>query len=181
MDQQIGDAEYGIGLVLADDHIHHGAILLGNHTVDGQRTCHPLVLLDTAVVVGIQIGKIGVLIQRVLLHVDAGAVHMGAQDVHTVHQRLLADVEQGDGLLHIDGVDLIAGLQCLTGSDDVRQVAVALGLCHGYALGDALTLGLAVVQIFLVVFVYLHQSHFLLCVVFIPDVFVFHRVSSSLQ
>ena len=67
VDQKIAHAEYRITRLVSDTHFDHGAVLFRNDAVQSQRQCHPLVLLDTAVIVGIQHREIRVFIQRVLL------------------------------------------------------------------------------------------------------------------
>ena len=113
MDQDIRYTEYRIRLILTDHHIHQSSICFCNHTVNGQGQGHPLIFLDTAIVMGIQIGQITFLIERILLYIQPGRIQMGTQDIHTLFQRILADVEQSNRLSHIVGIDLVSRCKLL--------------------------------------------------------------------
>ena len=115
MGEQVGDAEDGIGLVLADDHVHDGAVLLGHDAMDGQRQGDPLVLLDATVVVGVQRDELVLLLDGVLLDVEARRVDVRAEDVDAGRERLGAHVQEHEALAAVDGVDLVAGLERLAG------------------------------------------------------------------
>ena len=67
MRQQIGDDKLGIIAVAADDNVDDLAGLQRNHTVQFQRNGNPLIFLDTAVIMGLEIGKLIVFVQRQLL------------------------------------------------------------------------------------------------------------------
>ena len=81
MDQQIRNEEYRIVFVFTDIDLYDGAVLLCNDAVQRQRQGYPLIFLDTAVIMSIQEGKIGILIQRVLLDVQSGGIDMCTQNV----------------------------------------------------------------------------------------------------
>ena len=143
VDEEVRDAHHGVVLVLADDHVHHGAVLLGHHAVEGQGQGDPLVLLDAAVVVGVQVDKLRVLVEGVLLQVHAGAVDVGAHDVEALFKGLLADDEQLDGLIHGVHVHPVPGLERFRLFEG--HVPGLLGPADG--LFGALPLGLAAVEI----------------------------------
>lgn len=63
-----------------------------------QRQRYPLVVLDAAVVVSVEEGKPVVLVYRILLQVQAGAVDMGTQDVQARLERLGAKVREDQRL-----------------------------------------------------------------------------------
>ena len=146
VDQQIADAHHRVGGILTNDDVHFGAVLLAHHAVQRQRTGHPLVLLDTAVVVGIGVGKISIFIEGVLLQVDAGRVGVSAYDVDALIQRMLTDEEQHHGFIHAVDVHLVAGVQELACLDGVLHVDVAGSLGHIDGGQSAFTLGLACIQ-----------------------------------
>lgn len=75
--QQIGYAERRVGGVLADVHLHHLAVGGDHYAVQGQGQGCPLVVLDAAVVVGVQKREVVRLVQRVLLDVQARRVDVG--------------------------------------------------------------------------------------------------------
>ena len=58
MYEQVCDAEYRVVVILADIDIYPLSIGLYYNSVKGQGQGHPLVFLDTAVVMGIQIGEL---------------------------------------------------------------------------------------------------------------------------
>ena len=74
--QDVGDAEDGILGVVSDGDLDLGAVGLEDHAVDCKRAGHPLVFLDSAVVVRVQIHDAGlvelVLIDGVLLGIESG-------------------------------------------------------------------------------------------------------------
>ena len=98
MGKKIGYAEYGIAGVVAHVHIDHSAVGLGHHAVQRQGQRHPLVVLDAAIVVRIEEGEPVVLVYRILLQVQAGAVDVGTQDVQARFERFGADMSQNERL-----------------------------------------------------------------------------------
>ena len=145
MDQQIGYKEHRIILVLADIDLYTGTVFFHDHTVDCQRDGHPLVLLHATVIMSIQISKSTILIQRILLHIQSGAVDMGSEDVHALCHGLTADLEHGNGFVHPYAVYLISGFQSGALFDQALQFTVT-GLLNGIDNGvNALSLCLTVV------------------------------------
>ena len=67
MRQEIRDNKLGILRLTADSDIDDLAVFERNNAVQLERDRHPLVLLDTAVVVGLEVGKLIGLVQGVLL------------------------------------------------------------------------------------------------------------------
>ena len=108
MDQKVCHAEYRIVVVLTDHNINDFAVLFRYHTVDGKWKGYPLPFFDTAVVVGIEICKSVVLIQRVLFYIETRGIDVCAEDVHTFGQRSCSDLEQCDGFFHAYGVNFVA-------------------------------------------------------------------------
>ena len=94
MGQQVVDVDDRVGILLTDDHIHNGAVLLCHHSVQGQGDGDPLVLADTAIVAGLEEGKAAVLIQGGLLHIQPGVVYVGGGDPYAAVDRLRADAEK---------------------------------------------------------------------------------------
>ena len=108
MDQKVCHTEYRIVVVLTDHNINDFAVLFRYHTVDGKWKGYPLPFFDTAVVVGIEICKSVVLIQRVLFYIETRGIDVCAEDVHTFGQRSCSDLEQCDGFFHAYGVNFVA-------------------------------------------------------------------------
>ena len=72
MDKQVRDGKERVALVLADTHIHRAAVRADNNAVQCERDSHPLVLLDTAVIMSLEIREAALLKERVLLEIEAG-------------------------------------------------------------------------------------------------------------
>ena len=143
MGEQIVDVDHGIGGILTDADVDHGAVLLHHHAVEGQGDSHPLVLADTAVVVGLEEGHTAVLVEGGLLDVNAGYVHVGGHDADTVVDRLTTDAEQVQVAAAVVVVVFPADLQGHT--QGVGNIA--LGFSHPDGDGHGLPLGLGGVQI----------------------------------
>ena len=146
MGQQVRDDQLGLAR-LADAHVYHAAVLLGHHAPQLQGDGHPLVLADTAVVVGLEIRHLAVLIQRRGLQIQPRRVDMRRRDLRALGQALLTDDRQHQPLAPVAGVHLIPGLQ--------RHAALilhkALRLCRGDSRPGAEPFGLSLVQEGLVV------------------------------
>ena len=134
-----------------------------------ERQRDPLVLLDAAIVVRVKVCEAAIFIERVLLDVEAAGVDVRTKNHETFLERLRADLEQHDGLLHVDGIDLVAGLDRLALRDVVRKVAVACCLCLAHGLDDALALRLARRQEVAVACIELFELLLLLLGISAPD------------
>ncbi len=107
--KKVGDDELRVALVLADVDGDRGAVALDDDAVEGQRDGGPLVLLDAAVVVGLEEREFILLIKRVRLEVEARGVDVGRRDAQTLVQGLFAEDRQDDALVPVDAVDAVAG------------------------------------------------------------------------
>ena len=131
MGQQICYTEHRIAGVLADDYIQHGAVLTHHGAVQSQRQGSPLILLDTAIVVGLEECQTAVLIERIGLEVQPGGVDMADHHPHALFQILSTDGCQDQCLAPYIPVDPVAGLIApvrIKGS-----IAGFLQHCHGGA------------------------------------------------
>ena len=146
MNQQVGNEEYGIILGLAHIDLDRGAVLFHNDAVKSQRDGDPLVLFDAAVIMGVQIGDILILIQRILLHIDSGAVDMRAKKVHARLHGLLSDLVHHQTFIHIHRINLVSGLHAPALFDQVIQFAVTCLFNQVHQRIHALALSLAVIQ-----------------------------------
>ena len=146
MDQQIGHEEHRIILALAYAQLHRGAVLFHHHSVKSQRLCHPLIFLYTAVIMGVQVCQAAVLIERILLYVDPGAVNMSSQNVDALFHGLLSHLEHHNGLIHPHAVDFVPLLELLSSLDQALQFPVSTGLDGIHNGVNTLPLRLAVVQ-----------------------------------
>ena len=139
MGEQVGDVEYRIARLLADAHLDLFAVFPDDDTVQGQRDRRPLVLLDTAIVVRLEIADLLGLIQRVLLEVKARGVDMCRAEANAVGHGRRADGRQNDRLAAVVEVDLVAGFELHAGLE--RHIALLFQLgneeLHRLALGLA--------------------------------------------
>ena len=142
MGQQVRDDQLGIAFIAADVHCDSGAIRQRHHAVKLHRDGHPLIFADAAVVVGLEIGQLIVLIQRVGLQIQPGRVDVGGGDLGPLAHGLAADMGQQHALPPVANIHLVSGLQCL--SPD--QGLVSGLLCEADCLRRAETLGLACIQ-----------------------------------
>ena len=119
--------------------------------MDGQRQRDPLVLLDAAVIVRVQIGHVFIFVERILLDVQAGRINVCAEDVHALFQRLTAELECCDGLFVVHRVELGSGgeLHALFASFVHADVAVLTQRADG--IGDGFALGFAQVEVFFII------------------------------
>lgn len=134
MGQKVRDAEHRIVLGLADGHAHHFAVLLRDHAVQRQRPRDPLILLQPAVIVRVQIGQIAVLVERILLDVDARGVDVRAEYVHALLQQFAAQHKGEKGLVHPVQIDARAGRERRAGLDRALEIHKAARLRRGHAL-----------------------------------------------
>ena len=141
MGEEVRDAEHRVRRVFADADLDGLARLERDDAVDSQRERDPLVLLDAAVIVRVEQSDIRVLVERVLLGVEARRVDVGAQDVEAVLERVGTEHRQDEGLAVGLGVDLVAGLELALLLDGLGERLVP-GLfgqsdrgAHAFALG----------------------------------------------
>ena len=174
MDEQVGDAEHGVGGILAHADIDRGAVLLAHDAMDGERGGYPVVGLHAAVVVGVEVGHIAGLVQRVLLDIESRAVDMRAQDVHALFERGGAQVHEHEGLLVVHGVNLVAGLEGTSLGHSVLEVYVAGCLGEGDGCGHALALGFVLADEGAVVAAELFELGKRCVIVCLPCVRTFH-------
>ena len=79
--------------------------------MQGQGNGRPLVLLDSAVIVGVEIGQIAVLVQGVGLEIQAGRVNVGRRDGHPVGNRPAADYREQQGFIPVAVIHPVARLE----------------------------------------------------------------------
>ena len=140
--QQVGDAENGIARLLADGNGQRRAVLADDGAVQGQRDGGPLVLLDAAVVVGLEEALLALLIQWPGLEVQTGAVDMSHTDADAFGDAAAAEGSGDEGLAAVIEVDLIPCLVLL----GVVKGDIAGLFQHGYGSGNSLALGLGGIQ-----------------------------------
>ena len=84
MHEEIGPAERRVGCLLADDDVERRAVFLDDDAMQRQGKRDPLVLLDAAVVMRVEVAEAAVLVERVLLDVEAARVDVCAENRQAV-------------------------------------------------------------------------------------------------
>ena len=108
---------------------------------------HPLVLANAAVVVGLEEGQLGILIEGIGLEIQPGGVDVGRADVDALAEGPGADHRQHQGFAPVHPVKLVAGIHRHAPGEGLE----ALGLGQAHRLIHALPLRLAGIQEFLVI------------------------------
>ena len=139
MRQQVGDHEDGITRPIAERDLHLRAILLHDRAVERQRQHKPLVLLDAAVDVRVEIDHAVLLVQRFRLEVETRRVRMAAHHADAVGDRLFADHRRHHRLAVVAAVHPVAGLERLEGRN--LPEPGLLQKLHRLRVGAALRLG----------------------------------------
>ena len=111
MRQQIGDDELRLIRLAANSDVDRAAVLKRDGTVQLQRDRDPLVLLDAAVIVRLEIRQLRILIHRRLLEVEARRVDVRARDHAAAVERLLPEHGQHKRLAAVVDIHLRARLQ----------------------------------------------------------------------
>ena len=136
MGQKVGDDQLGIALVSANVHGDGSAVCHRRHAVQLHGDGHPLILADTAIVMGLEIGQLAVLIQRIRLQIQPGGVDVGSRDLRALRDGLAADMGQQHALAPVADIHLVPGAQGLpTGQRFVtRPLRQPDGLCGAETL-----------------------------------------------
>ena len=127
--QQIRNEEYRIILFLTDVYDHRLTALFHHNAVNGQGQGDILVLFDPPVIVGVQIAEAAVLIDGILLDIEAGRIDVGTEDIDPLLERLFTDPEQDHGFVHPHAVDTVTGFQLLFFSHRTAELNISLLLC----------------------------------------------------
>ena len=146
VDQQVGDGKDRIVCLVADVDVDGGAVLFADDAHECKRGGHPVVALDAAVVVRVEVGHVAGLEGGILLKVQARRVHVSTQDVKALLERDGAQVDEHEVFAVIGGVHLVAGLERAALGNHGLQVDVARLLGHLDAGLDAQALGLILAQ-----------------------------------
>ena len=133
-----------------------------------------MVVLDTAVVVRVEKREAVALVERVLLQVEAGAVDVRAQDVHTLAQRVAPQLHQDERLAVGMRPNLVACGKRAPLADGVGERDVARFLGHVDGGCGAAALGLVLRNEVDVVAGQAFEGLEVNLVVLLPSYFVFH-------
>ena len=141
MRKDVGDAEDRVFGIVADCDVKLDSVPADDDSVDCQRHCEPLVVFDSAVVVGVEEDEFLVLVEWIRLQVEPWAVGVSSDEVEPFGQRRLADSGEEKGLSVDGAVDSVPRLELLAGPVDLVDVAEAAfsgqfdELCVDSALG----------------------------------------------
>ena len=81
-------AEYRIIVLFTYIDVYCLAVFKAYNAVKGKRNGNPLVLFDSAVVVGVQVNHEVAFVKGVLLDVKARGIDVGSKNVHSLFDRL---------------------------------------------------------------------------------------------
>ena len=105
---------------------------------------------------------------------------MCPEDVHPLRDRLFANAEEGQHLVHVHSVDLVACSQPLSFCQYVFNIAVTCFSCHTYAQFHTFPLCFSRIKALLVSLIDLIQFRELGFIVSCPDIFTCHFSSTFL-
>ena len=109
MRKKIADVQDRIVFILPDHNIQDRTVFFCHNAVDRKRKGHPLVFLDSAVIMRVQISQVRILIQRVLLDIQSGRIDVCTKNIHPLCDIFRSHMIQRDGLFHAHIVQLVAG------------------------------------------------------------------------
>ena len=99
MREQVTYAENRIRIILADYDVDSGSVLFRDDSVQCERKCNPLVVFNSAIVMGVEQGESILFVERILFEIKAGRVNVRTEDIHACLQRRCADVRQDDSFV----------------------------------------------------------------------------------
>ena len=129
MDQQICDNKDRIIFFLTNTYLNCCAIFLCDHSVKGKWKRHPLIFLDSTIIMCIKISKLLILIQRILLYVNTRRIDVSSKNIHSICQRFCTHMEQRDCLVHTHSIKLVSGFHFFTVFNDVSDILISLCFC----------------------------------------------------
>ena len=115
--EDVGDHEDGIAGPVADGDVDLRAVLAHDHAVEGERQGEPLVLLDAAVHVGVEVDDAVLGVDGPGLEVEPRGVGVAADDADALRGGRLADDHGHEGLAVVAAPNLVAGAELLHGGD----------------------------------------------------------------
>ena len=135
------------------------------------------IFLDPPVIVRVEVSEPAVLVERILLDVDARRVEMRAENIQALLERLRSDLKEHDGLIHPDRIDFVARLQRSAGPNELGKLpeAVHFRLVHDRV--NALSLRFGDVQKCFILLGELHCRFFLLSGVGSPYISSVHIIT----
>ena len=177
MRQKVRDEEHGIVLILTDIEDHCLPALFDNNAVNSQRERHILILLDSPVIMRIEVAETTFLIDGILLDIQPGGVNVGAQDIDALLKGLFSDAEKHHGFIHPDTVDTVSGYEPPFLGDCPAQFDISVLFGFIYEKVDALPLCLSHVQKVDVILREIHAVVLHNQIVSVPRIQSFHFLS----
>ena len=137
MGQQVSDGKDGVLVVFTDGNGYGGAVLTADNTMQRQRDGRPLILADTAVIVGAEVSQAILFKQRHRAQVQARGINMGNVQMEALGHAALADGSCQHALAAIDQADFIPCVQCHAGHKGLvaSLLEQLLAISGGFALG----------------------------------------------
>ena len=147
--QQVGDNELRVGRLVAYAHLYAldlAVLADADNAAQLKRNGGPLILLDAAVVVGLEERHAVVLVQRHSADVNARCIKVSRGQAHALSEALFANNSQHNALVAVDAVNLVTRTKRVV----TRPGTEALALSHAGDLQHSVTLGFALVEEFFV-------------------------------
>ncbi len=140
--QNVADHEHRIARLVPDLDLDLRAVLAHDGPVERERQDEPLVLLDPAVDVAVEIDVPALLVERFRLEVEPRRVRMAAHDLESGRrERFAPDDRREKRAVLVAPVDLVAGLERFERIQFLEarlaQKADAFGVAPALGLGDA--------------------------------------------
>ena len=165
MNQKVCNIYDWIILVLSDIYFCYASVFLYYYTVDRKGKSYPLILLNAAIIMGIQISQVCILVQRILFDIQTRGINMCSQNVHSMGNLLFSDMEKGNDLFHSYCINLISGFQSVTSSNLLFQRFIACFLRFFHDFSHTLSLCFSHIKEITVCLCYSFQFFFLcLCI-----------------
>ena len=178
VDQQVGDGKDRVIGLVADVDVDGGAVFFADDAHECERGGHPVVALDAAVVVRVEVGHVAGLEGGILLKVQTRRVHVSTQDVKALLERGGAQVDEHEVFAVVGGVHLVACLELAALGDHGLQIDVSRLLGHLDTGLDAQALGLVLAQKLLIAAAKLLELLDLLWRVLFPCAGTLHNAGS---
>ena len=176
MDQQIRDNKDRIIFFFTDTYLNCCAIFLCNHSMKGKWKCHPLIFLDSTIIMCIKISKLFIFIQRILLYVNTRGINVSSKNIHTFCQRFCTHMEQRNRLVHTHGIQFISGFHFFSIFNDISDILISFCFCLFNCQCNTLALCLSGIKAVLVFCIHLFQSVQLFLTVSCPCIFSVHVI-----
>ena len=166
--QKICNYKFRFVILFANHNIRLRSVLADHNSMDCKRHRNPLILLHTAIIMGIQVSNLLLLIKRILLDINSRRINMSPQNIHTILNRLRSCLEEDDCPSHIIHINFITGFYRFFIFPEFLHVPVSGFLCKTNCLSDTFSLRLSRIQTFPVLLIHPLQLLQMLLIINLP-------------